>query len=207
MKNAYIALHIKAVSGDARRIEGWASRPEEDRVGDVVLPKGAIFTLPLPFLLDHDPKQAVGEVDRAEVSDKGIKFWAHIKKIDEPGEVKDLCDKAWTLVKTGLRKAVSIGFAPKEFDVLPTGGLKFTSWEWLELSAVTVPAAPGAMITGIKNFSVGGTLGTISVDPDANHIEIPSNDAPAATGESARVVRLNDPARDRAEPFVIRKIR
>jgi hypothetical protein len=32
-------------------------------------------------------------------------------------------------------------------------------------------------------------------------------DAPAATGKTVRVVKLNDPARDRAKPFVIRKVR
>ncbi len=181
MKKVPIALSIKAVSDDARQIEGWATRPDEDRVGDIVMPKGAIFALPLPFLLDHDHKLAVGEVDRVEVTDKGIKFWAHIKNIAEPGEVKDLCDKAWSLVKNGLRKAVSIGFSVKEYDLLPTGGYKFTAWEWLELSAVSVPAQAGAVITGIKSLSTGDTLATVS----AEEPKFDTN-APAATGQGER---------------------
>jgi HK97 family phage prohead protease len=165
MNHAFVGLSIKAVNEDARQIEGWASRIEEDRMGDIVMPKGVTYELPLPFLLDHDHTLAVGEVDRVQVTDKGIRFWAHIKKISEPGEVKDLTDKAWALVKNGLRKAVSIGFKPKEFEALPTGGLKFTSWEWLELSAVSIPAAPGARITGVKSYKVGGEYA--AADPDA----------------------------------------
>lgn len=202
---AFVSLSIKAVSDDARQIEGWATRPEADRVGDVVMPKGAVYKLPLPFLLDHDHRQSVGEVDKVEVTDKGIKFWAHIKKIDEPGDVKDLCDKAWSLVKNGLRKAVSIGFNPIDYEPLPAGGYKFKSWEWLELSAVTVPALASAGITGIKSFAPGETITTVTLPDDAP--EIPATTEPAATGKKARVVKLGDPARDRAKPFVIRSIK
>lgn len=163
MDRAFLALDIKSLSDDQRLIEGWASRVEEDRMGDVVMPKGAVYNLPLPFLLDHDHKRAVGEVDRVEVTNEGIRFWAHIKKIAEPGEVKDLCDSAWQMVKSGLRKAVSIGFRPLEYSALPTGGMKFNSWEWLELSAVSVPANQGALITGTKSFRPGDKLTTVSV--------------------------------------------
>ncbi|WP_298311442.1 phage major capsid protein [Reyranella sp.] len=181
-------MQVKAMNEDARLIEGWATLAEMDRVGDVVLPRGASYELPLPFLLDHDHRKAVGEVDRVEVSDKGIKFWAHIKKIAEPGEVKDLCDTAWSLVKNGLRKAVSIGFSAKDFDILPNGGLKFTSWEWLELSAVTVPAAPGARITNIKSVAPQDRFTTISAD-----IQNPSDREPAASGKTFATVRLQTP--------------
>lgn len=165
MQTATIALEIKAVSDDARRIEGWATRPEEDRVGDVVIPRGAIYSLPIPFLLDHDHTRSVGEVDKVEVTDQGIKFWATIAKIEEPGEAKDLCDTAWSLIKHGLRKAVSIGFRAKDFDLLPTGGLKFTKWEWLELSAVTVPALASARITSVKSLDGNDRFVTAADDP------------------------------------------
>lgn len=200
MNRALVRFEIKALDDDARTIEGWATTPEVDRMGDIVLPKGAEFELPIPFLLDHDHSQVVGEVDKVEVTDKGIKFWASIKKIAEEGEAKALCDKAWSYIKHGLRKAVSIGFRPLEFDVLPNGGLKFTSWEWYELSAVGIPAQPGAKITETKTFSVGDTY--VAEDP-----EIPANPEPAAPGKTARVVKLEQPARDGAKPFVVRKIK
>jgi HK97 family phage prohead protease len=199
MNRAFVALEIKALDDDARKIEGWATTPEVDRMGDIVLPKGAEYDLPIPFLLDHDHSQVVGEVDKVEVTDKGIKFWAHVKKIAEEGEAKSLCDKAWSYIKNGLRKAVSIGFRPLDFDVLPNGGLKFTSWEWYELSAVGIPAQPGAVITGTKSYSLGQAF-TAEAEP-----EIPATPEPAATGKKIPVVKLDVPARDRA-PFVIKKI-
>jgi HK97 family phage prohead protease len=199
MNRALVRFEIKALDDDARSIEGWATTPEVDRMGDIVLPKGAEYELPIPFLLDHDHSQVVGEVNRVEVSDKGIKFWASIKKIAEEGDAKALCDKAWSYIKHGLRKAVSIGFRPLEFDVLPNGGLKFTSWEWYELSAVGIPAQPGAKITATKTFAVGDTY--VAEDP-----EIPAAPEPAATGKTARVVKLDTLARDGAKPFVVRKI-
>lgn len=201
MNRAFVALEIKALDEDARQIEGWATTPEIDRMGDIVLPKGAEYELPIPFLLDHDHSQVVGEVDRVEVSDKGIKFWAHIKKIAEEGPAKELVDKAWSYIKNGLRKAVSIGFMPKDFEVLPNGGLKFTSWDWYELSAVGIPAQPGAVITGTKSYSISDKF--VAEDP-----EIPSEPESQPEGKKAvRVVRLGEAAQDRAhKPFVLRKI-
>ena len=79
MNKAFVALSIKAVDDGERRIEGWATTSAVDRAGDIVMPQGAKYKLPLPFLLDHDHKLVVGEVDRVEVTPKGIKFWAHIK--------------------------------------------------------------------------------------------------------------------------------
>jgi HK97 family phage prohead protease len=197
MNRAFVSFEIKSLDEDARMIEGWATTPDVDRMGDIVLPKGATYELPIPFLLDHDHSQVVGEVDHAEVTDKGIKFRAHIKRIAEEGDAKALCDKAWSYIKNGLRKAVSIGFRPLDFDVLPSGGLKFTSWEWYELSAVGIPAQARARITDTKSYSIGDQF-------VAEDTEIPAAPEPAATGKSVRVVKLDTPARDRA--FVIKKI-
>lgn len=149
---ATIDIQLKAVDDDARIVEGWATRNEEDRVGDVVVPRGAIYSLPLPFLLDHDHTQNVGQVDSVEVSAKGIKFRAHIAKIAVPGAVKEMCDSAWELIKNGLRRSVSIGFRALDAEQIPNSyGLLIKKWEWLELSAVTVPALASAAITSFKS--------------------------------------------------------
>ena len=208
MNRANMRFEIKALDDDARIIEGWASTPDEDRMGDIVVPTGAKYALPMPFLLDHDHELAVGEVDTVEITDKGIKFKAHIKKIAEDGEVKALCDKAWALVKNGLRRAVSIGFRPLEMEALPTGGLKFNSWEWFELSAVSIPAQANAVITGAKSYSMGEKF--VAVDPigeDAPLQEIPNEPQQAAASGKGHVVKLGTPARDGAKPFVVRKIK
>ncbi len=66
-------------------LKGIATTPTPDRVDDVVEPKGAEFTLPVPFLWQHDKRQPIGNVIEANVSDDGIavKF-----KLAHPDEVK-----------------------------------------------------------------------------------------------------------------------
>lgn len=209
LERAYSALEIKAARDDMRVIEGIASTPRPDRAGDVVVPEGAKFALPLPLLLDHNSTLAVGDVDFAEVTSKGIKFRAHIKSIDESGEVKDLVDKAWQLAKSGLRRFVSIGFRPLEdgYERIATG-LKFTDWEWLELSMVTVPAQPDAAFHAKSLDEQIEIIRNIDRRLLAGGPEIPANPATvAASGKSVRVVKLADNARAGAKPFVIRSIR
>jgi uncharacterized protein len=162
MNRAFLGLHIRALDDGARIIEGIASTPSADRVGDIVEPRGVQYRLPLPFLLDHDHSKAVGEVDSVSVGADGIRFRAHIKKISTPGSLKELCDDAWAMVQTGLRRAVSIGFRPLDAEPMRGGGMRFKAWEFLELSAVSVPANADATITATKGFS-SGTIAT--VDP------------------------------------------
>ncbi|WP_150291670.1 HK97 family phage prohead protease [Sphingobium estronivorans] len=150
MNRVFLDLAIKATQDDQRVIEGWATTPTEDRMGDIVMPRGASYKLPLPLLIDHNHSLAVGNVERVEVSDAGIKFTARIAKIAEPGEAKNLVDKAWQLVKNGLRRSVSIGFRPLDHEPLAAGGKRFKKWEWLELSLVAVPAQADAAITSAK---------------------------------------------------------
>ena len=46
LKRAYSTFEVKAVDDDAGIIEGIASTPTTDRMGDIVEPKGAQFKLP-----------------------------------------------------------------------------------------------------------------------------------------------------------------
>jgi hypothetical protein len=144
-------LQLKAIDNDRRLIEGWATRPETDRVGDIVESRGAQFKLPLPLLLDHVHSDAVGEVFDATVTDAGIRFKAKIAQIAEPGSLKDLCDTAWQAAKAGLRKAVSIGFRPLETEPIASG-IRFKRWEWYELSMVSVPCLATATIDQVKAY-------------------------------------------------------
>lgn len=154
MDRAYSILTVKAVQdGDERVIEGIASTPSPDRMGDVVEPMGAKFALPLPLLWQHNHDEPVGFVDFAKPEAKGIPFRARLAKVDEPGALKDLVDKAWQSVKAGLVRGVSIGFSAKDFDRMKDGGLRFKNWEWLELSLVTIPANAEATISAIKSIS------------------------------------------------------
>jgi hypothetical protein len=58
MKLAYSLLNIKSIDEEQWIIEGIATTPAPDRVDDIVEPKGAQFTLPVPFLWQHYREKA-----------------------------------------------------------------------------------------------------------------------------------------------------
>lgn len=152
MNRAYSILDIKSVDEDQRIIEGIASTPSADRMGDVVEPMGAQFKLPMPLLWQHDSRQPIGEVFFAKPTKNGIPFKAKLAQVDEPGKLKDRLDEAWQSIKIGLVRAVSIGFRSIEYSIMEDGGWRFLEWEWLELSAVTIPANADATIQTIKSI-------------------------------------------------------
>lgn len=158
---AYSVLTAKAVeTADARIIEGIASTPTPDRVKDIVEPMGAKFALPMPLLWQHRADEPVGQVDFAAPTKDGIPFRARFAKIDEPGELKNLVDKAWQAVKAGLVRGVSIGFKSLDHDVMKNGGYRIKEWEWLELSLVTIPANAQATIQNIKSYDAKAPAAT-----------------------------------------------
>lgn len=167
MNRVFNSLTVRTIDEELRVIEGVATTNRKDRVSDIVEPLGGEFDLPIPLLLDHVHSDAVGEVETAEVTSTSIRFRARIKKIDEPGLAKDLVDKAWHLVKYGLRKTCSIGFQPLEYEPLPGGGLRFTRWSWYELSLVSVPANQDAVIESVKR-APRGKRGPVRLSTDRN---------------------------------------
>jgi HK97 family phage major capsid protein/HK97 family phage prohead protease len=158
LTRAYSVLDIKAVDDEQRIITGIATTPATDRVGDVVEPEGAEFTLPIPLLWQHDAKQPIGEVFAATVTPHGIEIKARIAKIDEPGKLKDRLDEAWQSIKSRLVRGLSIGFSGLEVEPIKhTFGVRFLKWLWLELSAVTIPANHEASISSVKQFDTSAT--------------------------------------------------
>lgn len=152
---AYSLLDIKRIDEEQRIIEGIASTPAPDRTDDIVEPKGAQFKLPMPLLWQHRHDEPVGNVEFAEVSDKGIAFKARIAKIDEPGEMQTLTDKAWHAAKHKLVRAVSIGFKSLEAEPIKDSknfGQRYKKWLWLELSIVTIPANQDASIQVVRSI-------------------------------------------------------
>ena len=117
-------------------------------MGDVVEPKGAAFKLPIPLLWQHRSGEPIGQVIAAKVTAAGI--WVRAKIFR--GLLPEI-DRAWTLIKAGLVRGFSIGFNPIESaDIKGTWGQHFTKWDWLELSAVTIPANQDASIHTIKSI-------------------------------------------------------
>lgn len=145
----HLPLQIKSIDEENRIITGTATTPVPDRDGDIIEPKGATYTLPIPFLWQHKHDQPIGEVIAAQTDDNGITVTVKIAEIAEEGTLKDRIDQAWHHIRHGLVKGLSIGFRGKKYAYLEKG-IHFQEWEWLELSAVTVPANPQAAIDTVK---------------------------------------------------------
>jgi HK97 family phage prohead protease len=148
LNRAYSLLTMKQVDEEARILTGMATTPTPDRLEDVVVPEGAQFKLPMPLLWQHDSKQPIGQVTHAKVSKAGIEIVAKIAK----GVTAEI-DRAWSLIKAGLVTGLSIGFKPIEFEwIEETKGMRFIKWDFLELSAVTIPANSECTIATVKSI-------------------------------------------------------
>lgn len=149
---AYSVLTVKAIAGEQRAIEGFATTPMTDRVGDIIEPKGATFANPVPLLLFHNAAAPVGTVTLGAPGPDGIRFRAAIPEIADHGTLRDRVNEAWDSVKAGLIRGVSIGFRPLTdgIELIKGGGVRFTKIEILELSLVAIPANSEARIDTIK---------------------------------------------------------
>lgn len=152
---AYSLMTVKAVNEDEQVITGIASTPSPDRYGDVMEPDGAKFNLPLPLLWQHDPLQPIGSITKARVTNDGIEITAQVAKADAktPSLMAARLAEAWASIKSGLVRGLSIGFRPIEYAYIDDGGTRFTAWDLMEVSAVTIPANADCNIQTIKNFS------------------------------------------------------
>ncbi|MFP4538478.1 MAG: phage major capsid protein [Dichotomicrobium sp.] len=184
MKRAYSLLEIKQVDEDRRVITGIATTPTPDRLGDIVEPDGAEFSLPIPLLWQHEHDQPIGHVTDAKVTEDGIEVVAKLERIDEPGTLKDRLDEAWQSIRSGLVRGLSIGFrAVETANIEDSFSLRFIKWMWLELSAVTIPANAEATIATVK--SIDGELWA------ASGRKSETGTSPGASG--SRVVKMFKP--------------
>jgi len=172
MQRAYSVFDVKSMKedGDLVWLEGVATTPTPDRMGDIVEPDGAKFKLPIPLLWQHDARSPLGLVEEATVSKDGITVRGWIRK-----NVTPRIDEALKLIAAGLVRGFSIGFRglPDGVEEIKgTWSLRFKEWEWLELSAVTIPANAEASIQSVKKFdteqcAASGALG-VGASPGAS---------------------------------------
>jgi len=130
----------KFMNGSQRVVHGFASTDDIDRVGDIVVPSGMQAKTPLPLLFAHDHKLPIGSVQSAQIKAGGIWIEATLAT-----GVKQ-ADEVAALIDAQALDSFSIGFRGLKTEPLATGGLRFTSWELLEVSVVSVPANPNAKI-------------------------------------------------------------
>jgi HK97 family phage prohead protease len=196
LERAYTLLEVRSTDEGQRVIEGIASTPTPDRYEDIIEPLGAKYALPMPLLWQHRSDAPVGHVEFAKSEPAGIPFKARILKTDEPGNLKARLDEAWQSVKMGLIRAVSIGFRPIEYSMIEGGGMRFLSWEWLELSLVTIPANGEATINVVR--SIDASERAASGQGSSTTI--------TTTQPASRIVRLHEQPSRARDPFVIQTI-
>lgn len=143
---AYSTINIKATDRGDGTIVGLASTPELDRAGDVLLPEGAVYRLPIPLLWQHDHGKPIGSVTSARVSASGIEIVAKIAV----GATPEI-DNSYALVRAGLVRGLSVGFRPLEQPEVTRTGYLYRAWEMMELSCVTIPCNAGATISAVKS--------------------------------------------------------
>ena len=190
LNRAYSLLQIKGVDEEARVITGMATTPTPDRLEDVVEPEGAQFKLPLPLLWQHDSSQPIGQVTHAKVGKAGIEIIAKIAK----GVTAEI-DRAWSLIKAGLVPGLSIGFKPIKSELIKeTKGIRFTKWDFLELSCVTIPANSECTIATVKSIDTAQRAASGQKARPVVHLN-----PPGASGTSQRTVALEGAMKTYAE--------
>lgn len=147
MNKQALDLQIKSFDQDQGVFVGIASTPAPDREKDIVEPKGAVFSLPLPLLAYHDHQKVIGTVEQATITESGIEVVCRVLK-DITQEAKEI----WGLIQAKAMKGLSIGFRPLDTpEALPGGGYRFKKYELLELSVVPVAMNGQASITATKS--------------------------------------------------------
>lgn len=149
---AFSLMEIREVSEESRTITGIATTPKIDSYGDIVEPLGVQYRGPVNLFLYHNTTLPVGNVEFGKATKAGIPFTAKLPDVQEEGTVRERVNEAWHSLLYKLLQAVSIGFKPIEWSYMDDSwGIRYTSWEMLELSLVGVPANPDAMIQTVKS--------------------------------------------------------
>lgn len=137
-------------------LRGRATAITPTRHGDVVIPRGARFQLPLSFLWQHRHDQPLGEVRAAEVSDTDITVGMFMPRPTESATLIERFAEAAESIKLGLVRGLSIGFTALEDGVdvdRKSWTFTFREWNWHELSLVTVPANEAATLQAIQHYA------------------------------------------------------
>lgn len=157
MKNEIGMIDTKAltISEEDRIIRFTGSTSVKDRDGEILEAKGwnvKNFLKNPVFLLAHDYRSLpIGRAVSVDGSDKGLAF--DIQFADR--ETYPLADTVYRLYKGGFMNAVSVGFQTnrEKIDVID-GVPHHKDMELLELSAVSVPANPEALM--VRMFDAKG---------------------------------------------------
>ena len=146
-----VGAQIKALGdSDSFCFEGYGSVfGNVDSYGDVVVPGAFDESLRkgVPsLLLHHDMRSPVGIYTDAICDDVGLKLRGQLNKDVQAAR------EAFSLMKQGALKGLSIGFIPKESEYDSVQNVnRIIDVELIEVSIVTMPANDLAQVTGVKS--------------------------------------------------------
>lgn len=158
LMNKQYAVNIKNINDEEKIITFLGTTNSKDRDGDIIDPKGGNlnnFRKNPVFLWGHDwagARPPIGRSVEERIMDKGIEFDIKFDKDDT------FAMQVYNKYKNNFLNAVSVGFAPNDYEKMTNDegkftGYKFTDWELLELSAVPIPANPEALQRMAKSLS------------------------------------------------------
>lgn len=126
------------------------STPQRARDGHVLDPMGCnlgTYQANPIVLWQHDPSQPIGRCEDLKSTPAGVTGRVRFA----PVGISPVADMVRGMVKAGILAAVSVGFNPTDGKPLdprnPRKGQRFTKWDLMELSFVSVPADTGAIVT------------------------------------------------------------
>jgi HK97 family phage prohead protease len=143
-------IETKRLDGDAWEVSGYASTFDRDLGDDVVVPgafqKSLSTGRPVRFLFGHDHRQPIGKTLELKEDERGLFGRFAISKTSLGADVR-------TLLRDGAIDSFSIGYLPKEAEVDKKAGVrKLKEVELIEVSVVSIPMNPAALVTGVKEL-------------------------------------------------------
>lgn len=211
IKTLAVQVPPGAINEKSRMVFGIASGGEVDRDQEVLDPKGWDYKefLKNPVLLwAHDQRELpVGEIKyiRSSKSKDKISFGAYIH------DITPLSNYVWELYKQGILRAFSVGFITKKWEFAKEGNpegwwRKSLEHELLEISAVPVPAYPGALVVD-ENEALKSSIDKIrgkKIDPEFDkELEEVCNLTISKCGVLAPATETKTPEDDYFEDFEI----
>lgn len=153
MEYRSIALHVReaSTSSDEGVVEGVALKYGILDSYDTIFDMGCVsdITKPVKLHRSHDPDKPIGQAQLLPDA-MGLRFSAKVMK-----QLPEVIP-TWEMIKAGLLDGASIGFNVND-SYWDGEVLHFRSIDIVELSIVSVPGVPGAMVDTVRGEKMTAT--------------------------------------------------
>lgn len=142
MLRKFVRVENDAALG-ARQIRIVASDATKDLAGDIMEPGGCDLenyrNNPI-ILAQHDPNWPIGK--------SLVTVTGRVEALIDfpPTGISAKADEYCGLAKAGIINAASVGFEGIEMEPIKGGGIRYKKWRLLEISLVSVPCNPSALV-------------------------------------------------------------